>query len=120
MSSSAFVKLEGEFRVDDPNANVQEFRRIIKESLQVQEFTTHQIDLDPSTTDYPINFGGLTAGQVRKLLIQTNTEVTVKINGTTGPSFQMLSTTILGGRIDSLHISTTLDPACITVAVAGL
>jgi len=114
-----FMRFEGEFRVDDPDDNSSDVRKVFKESIASAECTAINVDLDPSTIDYAVIFAG-GAGQTRKVFLTTDTEITVKLNGTGNTPFQVLSTTVIGGRIDSLYISTSLDTASIQVVATGL
>lgn len=116
---ATFLKFEGTFGIDNVDSNTQEVRKNIAEAFETDESTSITVDLDPNTADYAIVFAG-GAGKTRKVFIATDTEVTVKLNGSTNTPFQMLSTTVIGGRIDSLYISTSLDPASIQVVAAGL
>lgn len=116
---ATFLKFEGVFGLDNVDSNTQEVRKNIAEAFEADESTSITVEIAPSTVDYQIIFAG-GSGKTRKVFISTDTEVTVKLNASTNTSFQMLSTTVIGGRIDSLYITTALDPANIQVVAAGL
>lgn len=117
-----FVKTIGEYRIDNADNNTTEYRRVFNESVQISEYVAFKMNIPASTLDFEIPLTGLAPGDVRKMYLMTNVEVQVKINGITGPSFSMLSTTIIGGKLSnsSIYITTGADAACIEVSAASV
>ena len=116
-----FVKTIGEFRIDNADNNTTEYRRVFNESVQISEYVAFKVNVAANTLDFEIPLTGLDPNDIRKTYLMTNVEVTVKINGITGPSFSMLSTTIIGGKManGSIYITTGADAACIEVSSAA-
>lgn len=117
-----FVKTIGEYRIDNADNNTTEYRRVFNESVQITEYVAFKVNIPANTLDFEIPLTGLDPNNIRKLYMMSNVEVSVKINGITGPSFSLLSTTIIGGKLSngSIYITTGADAACIEVSAAAV
>jgi hypothetical protein len=116
-----FVKFTGEFRIDNADLNTTEVRKTFNESIAISEYVSLKVNIPANTLDFEIPLTGLDPNTVRKFLLTTNTEVSVKINGITGPSFSVLSATVIGGKVNgSIFVTTGQDPACVEVTAAGI
>jgi hypothetical protein len=117
-----FVKFIGEYRIDNADNNTTEYRRVFNESTQISEYLALKVNIPANTMDFEIPLTGLSPNDIRKVYLSTNIEVQVKINGIVGPSFSMLSTTVIGGKLSnsSIYITTGVDAACVEVSAASV
>lgn len=106
------VKLQATFEVVD-SAGVKEILNVVNESDVITESTCLLQEIDATTVDLSMNFGGIVTA--KRALISTDVDITLKVNAIGDTGFTIRGTTILTGDITALFITTGGQKATVTV-----
>lgn len=114
------IKIQGTFEVLDPNTQNTDGKQVIRDSEEFPCVTTlHPTKVPGNSTNYQINFGGVTLA--KRIFLRCDFEVTVKLNSNTEDGFKLLGDMIVMNEsgISALFVNTGPNETEFTAVIAG-